>query len=43
MLAAAGIFLVFGGLIRGLATVAGIGLIVAGGVSAITGLFRRSS
>ena len=41
-LASAGVLVVFGGLLRGLANVAGIGLIIAGGVSFLSGLFRRS-
>ncbi len=37
-LAAAAILLVFGGLMRGLASIAGIGLIIVGGVSFVAGL-----
>ena len=37
-LAAAAILLVFGGLMRGLASIAGIGLIIVGGVSFVSGL-----
>ena len=37
-LAAAAILLVFGSLMRGLASIAGIGLIVIGGVSLVSGL-----
>ena len=40
-MAGAGILLVFGGLLSGLSYIAGIGLIITGGVSLVAGLFRR--
>ncbi len=40
--AGAGLFLL-GGLFQGLATVAGIGMIVAGGISWLSGFFRKRS
>ena len=40
-LAAAAVMLLFGGLLSGITTVAGIGLIIAGGVSFFAGLLDR--
>jgi hypothetical protein len=37
-LAAAAILLVFGGLMRGVASIAGVGLIILGGISFVSGL-----
>ncbi len=42
-LVASGILLVFGGLLSGISTIAGIGLIIAGGVSFFSTLFGNKS
>ena len=42
-IASSGILIIFGTFVSGLATVAGVGLIIAGAVSLISGLFRKQT